>query len=101
MSSAAELAATSFEPLREQLLAAAKAFAGAQPLAELLGAIVDDVRRATAEPLEIFPVAHHSPAAAVHMLRRLRARPPRLLFLEMCEDMRPLLDKLRDCKLPV
>ncbi len=91
-----------FEPLRQQLLAAAEAFAtDAQPLGALLGALVDDVRRAADEPLEIFPVCHHSPAAAVHMIGRLRQRPPRVLFMEMCEDLRPLLDKLRDCKLPV
>ena len=91
-----------FEPLREQLLAAARAFADeAQPLSTLLGALVDDVERAGAEPLEIFPVCHHSPAAAVHMIRRLRGRPPRVIFMELCEDLRPLLDKLRDCKLPV
>lgn len=94
--------ASVFEPLRQQLLAAAEAFAtDARPLGQLLGAMVDDVRRASAEPLEIFPVCHHSPAAALHMVRRLKRRPPRVLFMEMCEDLRPLLDKLRDCKLPV
>jgi hypothetical protein len=91
-----------FEPLRQQLLAAAEAFAtDAQPLGSLLAALVDDVGRAAAEPLEIFPVCHHSSAAAVHMIQRLRRRPPRVIFLELCEDLRPLLDKLRDCKLPV
>jgi hypothetical protein len=93
---------TAFEPLRQQLLAAAQAFAGnAQPLGALLAAMVDDVERATAEPLEIFPVCHHSPAAALHMIRRLTRQPPRVLFLELCEDLRPVVDKLRDCKLPV
>src|SRR5262249_51637900 len=48
-----------------------------------------------------FPVAHHSPAAAAHLVRVLRARPPKVIFLELCEDMRPLLDRLRDCTLPV
>jgi hypothetical protein len=92
----------SFEPLRQQLLAAAKKFADdAHPLGQLLGAMIDDVQRATAEPLEIFPVCHHSPAAAVHMIRCLRERPPRVIFMEMCEDLRPLVDKLRDCTLPV
>ena len=61
-----------------------------KPLAALLTAMVEDVHRASAEPLEIFPVCHHSPAAAVHMLRRLRTRPPRIIFMEMCEDLRPL-----------
>src|SRR5208282_2481274 len=91
-----------FEPLREQLLAAAQAFAGdAQPLGRLLSGLVDDVHRAASEPLEIFPVCHHSPAAAVHMIRRLSERPPRVIFMEMCEDLRPLLPKLRDCRLPI
>jgi hypothetical protein len=97
----ADLALASFEPLRQQLISTAKEFAGAQPLANLLGALVEDVHRASVEPLEIFPVCHHSPAAGVHMIRRLQERPPRILFLELCEDLRPLLDKLRDCKLPV
>src|SRR4051794_8350017 len=93
--------ASVFDPLRQQLLAAAEAFAtGAQPLGKLLGAMVDDVQRASAEPLEIFPVCHHSPAAAVHMIARLKRQAPRVLFMEGCEDLRPLLDKLRDCKLP-
>jgi uncharacterized protein DUF5682 len=92
----------SFEPLRRQLLAAAETFASDdQPLSALLGALVDDVHRASTEPLEIFPVCHHSPAAAGHMIRRLTQRPPRVIFMEMCEDLLPLLDKLRDCKLPV
>jgi hypothetical protein len=92
----------SFEPLRRQLLAAAETFAtDAQPLGALLSALVDDVERAAAEPLEIFPVCHHSPAAALHMIRRLNRRAPRVIFIELCEDLRPLVEKLRDCKLPV
>jgi hypothetical protein len=91
-----------FTPLRDQLLAAAAAFtAGAGSLADLLGRIVAEVDRLTREPLEVFPVAHHSPAAALHLVRRLRDDPPRVIFLELCEDLRPLLDRLRDCKLPV
>src|SRR5579862_8152667 len=94
--------ASIFEPLRRQLLAAAEKFAtDDQPLSALLNALVDDVHRANSEPLEIFPVCHHSPAAAVQMIQRLTRKPPRVIFMEMCEDMRPLLDKLRDCRLPV
>ena len=91
-----------FEPLRRQLLAAAEAFAThSQPLAAILGGLVEDVERAAREPLEIFPVAHHSPSSAIHMVRRLARRRPRVIFMECCEDLRPLLDGLRDCKLPV
>ncbi len=91
-----------FAPLRDQLLTAAEAFtADAKSLSDLLGQIVADVDRLAHEPLEIFPVAHHSPAAALHLVRRLRDHPPRVIFLELCEDLRPLLDRLRDCKLPV
>jgi len=92
----------SFDPLRQQLLAAAEAFAtDAQPLSKLLGALVNDVERAMKEPLEIFPVCHHSPASAVHLIQRLRQKAPRVIFMEMCEDFRPLCEKFRDCKLPV
>jgi hypothetical protein len=93
---------TPFEPLKRQLLAAAEAFAtDARSLASILGGLVDDVERAAREPLEIFPVAHHSPSSALQVVKRLTARPPRLIFLECCEDLRPLLEGLRDCRLPV
>lgn len=91
-----------FQPLRDQLLAAARSFtADSSPLGELLGALVDDVERADAEPLEIFPVCHHSPASALHLIRRIERKAPRVIFIELCEDLRPLVEKLRDCKLPV
>lgn len=93
---------SSFEPLRAQLLAAAEAFATeARPLAEILGGLVTDVERASREPLEIVPVCHHSPSSALHMVRRLATRPPRAIYMECCEDLRPVLDGLRDCRLPV
>ena len=49
-----------FAPLQRQLLDAAEQFStDAKPLSELLETMVRDVSRAMAEPLEIFPVAHH------------------------------------------
>lgn len=90
------------EPLREQLLAAARAFADdARPLNDLLVAMVHDVERAASEPLEIFPVCHHSAASALHIVRRLRTSPPRVIYMEACEDLYAVVDQLRDCKLPV
>jgi hypothetical protein len=94
----------SLAALRDQLVAAAAAFTeGAQPLGDLLRAMVDDVERAAAEPLEIFPVKHHSPASALHMVRclRARARPPRVIFVEMCEDLAAALPGLVHCRFPV
>ncbi len=92
----------SFEPLKRQLLAAAEAFAtDAQPLAAILGGLVDDVEHAGREPLEIFPVCHHSPSSALHIVQRLARRTPRVIFMECCEDLRPVLDGLRECRLPV
>ena len=93
---------TTFDPLRQQLLAAAGVFASdAQPLAEILGGLVDDVERATREPLEIVPVCHHSPSSAVHVVRRLTAKAPRIIFMECCEDMSGVIEGLRECTLPV
>jgi hypothetical protein len=90
------------DPLRQQLLDAAAAFASdARPLSELLAAMVADVERVAAERLEIFPVCHHSPASALHMTRRLRQRPPRVIYLEMCEDLAVTVPSLPECKLPV
>ncbi|ALG12131.1 DUF5682 family protein [Kibdelosporangium phytohabitans] len=91
-----------FEALRTQLHEAATVFAGGPDALEgiLLG-MVDDVDRAVREPMEIFPVCHHSPASAVAMARRLRDKQPKVIYLELCEDMAPLLTELRNCRLPV
>ncbi|HEU5089448.1 MAG TPA: hypothetical protein VFT99_18455, partial [Roseiflexaceae bacterium] len=87
--------------LHEQLRDAAQAFAAEQGIAALLNRFAHDVERAMAEPLEIFPVCHHSAASALHMARRLRERPPRVVYIELCADMQPVLEYLRDCTLPV
>ncbi|MGW5571334.1 hypothetical protein ACWEVD_09045 [Nocardia thailandica] len=96
------LAPATFAALRDQLAEAAVAFAGAPGAAgDILAGIVDDVDRALSERLEIFPVCHHSPASGLAMVRRLREKQPRVIYLELCEDLRPLLDELRNCRLPV
>ncbi|MEV5550628.1 hypothetical protein AB0L35_31580 [Streptomyces sp. NPDC052309] len=93
---------STFTALRGQLQDAAATFAGGPDALEgiLLG-MVDDVDRAVREPLEIFPVCHHSPASATAMARRLREKQPKVVYLELCEDMAPLLTELRNCRLPV
>ncbi|MFJ3576146.1 DUF5682 family protein [Streptomyces rubiginosohelvolus] len=92
----------SFTALREQLHEAATTFAdGPGALEGILLGMVDDVDRAVREPLEIFPVCHHSPASVLAMARRLREKQPKVVYLELCEDMAPLLDELRNCRLPV
>ncbi|WP_435818136.1 DUF5682 family protein [Micromonospora matsumotoense] len=96
------MAAGPFGALREQLTDAAATFAGsADALAGILAGIVDDVDRALGERLEIFPVCHHSPASALAMVRRLRHKQPKVIYLELCEDLQPLLGELRNCRLPV
>ncbi|MFB8008305.1 DUF5682 family protein [Nocardia sp. NPDC056000] len=95
-------APNTFAALRDQLTDAAVAFAGAPGAAgDILAGIVDDVDRALSERLEIFPVCHHSPASGLAMVRRLRDKQPSVIYMELCEDMRPLLDELRNCRLPV
>jgi len=91
-----------FDTLRSQLRIAAATFAdGPDALEGILLGIIDDVDRAQRETLEIFPVCHHSPASAVAMARRLREKQPKVVYLELCEDMTPLLTELRNCRLPV
>ncbi|NEY31078.1 hypothetical protein GTU99_02465 [Streptomyces sp. PRKS01-65] len=91
-----------FDALRTQLQEAAEEFAGGpDALQGILLGLVDDVDRALREPLEIFPVCHHSPASALAMARRLREKQPKVVYLELCEDLAPLLTELRNCKLPV
>ncbi|MEV4417595.1 hypothetical protein [Catellatospora sp. NPDC049609] len=93
---------TPFDALRGQLLDAAAALAdGPDALAGILSGIVDDVDRALRERMEIFPVCHHSPASATAMARRLREKQPKVVYMELCEDMLPLLTELRNCRLPV
>jgi hypothetical protein len=93
---------STFAALRAQLEQAAETFAdGPGALEGILLGIVDDVDRAVREPLEIFPVCHHSPASATAMARRLRQKQPKVVYLELCEDMAPLLTELRNCELPV
>ena len=88
--------------LRTQLAAAAAAFSGdTAHLGALLRAMIDDVERATREPLEVFPVKHHSPASALHMVRRLRERAPKVIFMEGCEDLGVTLAGLEHCRFPV
>ncbi|MER5646180.1 DUF5682 family protein [Streptosporangium sp. NPDC002524] len=101
-STATSTVTSAFAALREQLLGAAAAFAdGPDALPEILTGLVDDVGRALGEELEIFPVCHHSPASALAMTRRLREKRPKVIYLELCEDLRPLLEELRNCRLPV
>jgi hypothetical protein len=90
-----------FAALRDQLLEAAARFGGADALADILGGMVEDVDRALREELEIFPVCHHSPASALAMVRRLREKQPSVIYMELCEDFAPLLEELRNCRLPV
>ncbi|WP_052423330.1 DUF5682 family protein [Nonomuraea candida] len=91
-----------FGELRGQLLDAAEKFAGGPvAVSGILSGLVDDVDRALREELEIFPVCHHSPASALAMVRRLREKQPKVIYLELCEDLQPLLTELRNCTLPV
>ncbi|MGV9662827.1 DUF5682 family protein [Nocardia niigatensis] len=95
-------ASKTFAALRDQLADAAVAFAGVPGAAgDILAGMVDDVDRALSQRLEIFPVCHHSPASGLAMVRRLREKQPSVIYLELCEDLRPLLDELRNCRLPV
>src|SRR5262249_5573014 len=99
---AGALEAGRLEPRRAQRHRPAAPFAGGRDAREgILRGMVDDVARAGREPLEIFPVCHHSPASATAMARRLRDKQPKVIYLELCEDMAPLLTELRNCTLPV
>ena len=69
-----------FGALKEQLEGVAAAFAGAA-VSDILTGMVDDVDRALREELEIFPVCHHSPASALAMVRRLREKQPKVIYL--------------------
>ncbi|HNH47446.1 MAG TPA: hypothetical protein PKY30_10430, partial [Myxococcota bacterium] len=73
----------------------------AAQLGAVLQQMAADVERAMAEPLPMFPVIHHCPASAIHMVRWLRARQPKIVFLELCEDLGVHIPDLPDCTFPV
>jgi hypothetical protein len=87
--------------LAELRAAAATMTRDAVELGHVLGQMAADVERAMAEPLPLFPVIHHCPASALHMVRYLRSRKPKVVFLELCEDLGVHLKDLADCTLPV
>ncbi|BDD13004.1 hypothetical protein FUAX_54360 (plasmid) [Fulvitalea axinellae] len=88
--------------LRNTLLGSIKEFTnGDDDYKHLLHHIFDDVERAAREDLEIFPVCHHSPSSARFMIKRLLEKQPKVIFLELCEDLQPLLEDLRQCTFPV
>ncbi|HHO54423.1 MAG TPA: hypothetical protein ENK18_27025 [Deltaproteobacteria bacterium] len=96
------MADDALDPLLDQLKAAAEAFSDDdEGVAKILATMAADVQRARSSILPIFPVIHHSPASAVHMVRYLRERAPRLVFIELCEDLRGLVGLLQNCTLPV
>ena len=43
----------------------------------------------------------HAVLSALKLALRLRAKQPKVVYLELCEDMAPLLSELRNCVLPV
>ncbi|MCP4110875.1 MAG: hypothetical protein GY749_35990 [Desulfobacteraceae bacterium] len=92
----------SLTQLRDQLTEAAGNFAGDdRKLDTILTEMVNDIQKAAAEPMEIFPVCHHSPASGLFMVRRLLEKRPKVIFVELCEDLLPLITELSECKLPV
>ena len=116
-----------FGPFREQLQAAVEAFAGGtaprearvageqdreasrrSAIAATFQAMADDVARAAAEPLELFPVCHHSPSSGLHLRKRLGERPFKVIFLEAAEGLEASLntggefgENLRECQFPI
>lgn len=90
------------EPLRNQLLEAIREFSANDSDPEtVMATILGDVQKAQKEAMEIFPVCHHSPASAHFIVRRIHEKRPKVIFMELCEDLRPVVDELRECKLPV
>lgn len=88
--------------LVEELRAVARAFTeDEQGAAQVLSTMAQDVERAMSQPIDIFPVMHHSPTSAAQMVRYLRSTEPKLVFVELCEDLLPLVRELGDCSLPV
>ena len=97
----AEVAPESSALVDELIAIARKMSADERSAQRLVETLAADVARYLREPLTIFPVIHHSPASAVQMVRYLRARQPRIVFIELSRDLVGLVENLRDCRLPV
>jgi hypothetical protein len=91
-----------FNELKSQLIEAAKSFTESERnLDIILTQMVEDIEKANMEKMEIFPVCHHSPASGLFAIKRLIEKRPKVIFMEMCEDFLPLINDLKECKLPV
>ena len=90
------------QQLKEQAVASIQQFTDSEDAyGKMLHSIIADVERASKESLEIFPVSHHSPSSGLFMVKRLREKKPKVIFLELCEDMQPIIENLKECKFPV
>jgi len=88
--------------IKEQAVTSIKQFTDSKDAyGKMLQSIFADVKRASKEPLEIFPVCHHSPSSGLFMVKRLREKQPKVIFLELCEDMQSIIENLKECKFPV
>lgn len=97
----------SYQRLKEYLYKSAREYQleSDRNITGIITALVDDVGKAFSGTLEIFPVCHHSPASAFHMIKRLTVKPPlkppEVIYMELCEDMIVSTGDLKGCKLPV
>ncbi|MBN2533403.1 MAG: hypothetical protein JXB88_10945 [Spirochaetales bacterium] len=92
-----------YKGLKEYLFECAKKYQleSDRNITGIISALVDDVEKALSEHLEIFPVCHHSPASAFHMIKRLQEKPFKAIYMELCEDMITHTGNLKGCTLPV
>ena len=91
-----------FQQIKEQAIISIQQFTDSKDAyGKMLQAILADVERASKESLEVFPVCHHSPSSGLFMVKRLREKQPKVIFLELCEDMQSIIENLKECKFPV
>src|SRR2546421_12667661 len=75
-----------------QVLDAAR---NAVPAVDALVARVDEL---LAQPLYWFPVRHHSPAVARHIAAAIKARKPKIIFIEGPHEAQAMIEFLIDSK---
>jgi hypothetical protein len=61
-------------------------------------AVEQRARQVLAEPLYWFPVRHHSPTAARYLAEVLRARRPKIIFIEGPAEATELVEHIADSK---
>ncbi|MGG6263144.1 DUF5682 family protein [Leptolyngbya sp. AN03gr2] len=91
---------TSIQSLHESLVQAIQKTYPNSDLVSISEQATRDVERAMQEPLQILPICHFSPASAIAVRQFLELHKPKAIYLELTEDLNPLIQAVPECVPP-